>query len=281
MARHHLILVIGSLALGKVSAWCTRAALQNGTSQYVQAQTAGHATFPLLADNASYVENDIPGDIKKSVLAQALKINFTRSVHDTTECSALTEIIATDPKAPYVIHTRLLFDSTGSKVNGIDSVVTTRGDWAFNETGTAYWNSLEKWDPIPKEKQDSRAVIKAAGDAYFDRFNNASVVIPLGTPCARLEGGAYTGRGNLSANTCDIGGFPSNIKVTNRRYVVDEEMGVVDIFEGFPGLDRTVPKTPAPDSHLFRVENGKLRYVHTVSHCITPGCGMGNTTFGK
>ncbi|OAA65368.1 hypothetical protein SPI_02155 [Niveomyces insectorum RCEF 264] len=274
--------VTGRTVPHRRDAACPRSFLQNITSQYVAAQSGGkRATLQTLASNVTYIENDITVDVTKAVLNQPMKIDHNRSFHDTTQCAALTEIIVTDPKAPYVIHTRFLADAATRKVTTVDSLVTKPGDWAFNATGYLYWDSLENWDPIPADKRDSRAVIKAAGDAYFDRFDNASVVVPMGTPCARLEGGAYTGRGNLTANTCDIGGFPDNIKVTNRRYIIDEVEGVVDIFEGFPGLDRSVPTTPAPDSHLFRVENGKLRYIHTVSHCINAGCGMNGTLFGR
>lgn len=167
----------------------------------------------------------------------------------------------------------------GNNINitKIETLVTDEGDWLFNATGYAYYNSLEKWDPIPEEQRDTRAVIKAAGDAYFDRFANANVSVPWGTPCARLEGGAYTGGRNLSANTCDLG-LPSTIKVVDRRYVIDQEMGVVNIYVGFPGLDRADPNNPTPDSHTFRVEKGKLRYIHTISTCEGhPGCGLNGT----
>ncbi len=136
---------------------------------------------------------------------------------------------------------------------------------------------MEKWDPIPAEKRDTQAVIQAAGDAYFNRFADINVVVPFGTPCARLEGGAYTDSRLTGENTCSLG-LPSTIKVTNRRYVVDEEMGAVSIFLGFPGLDRTVADKPMPDGHFFRVEGGKIRYIHTVTTCESAGCGMNGTT---
>src|SRR5262245_9478496 len=85
---------------------------------------------------------------------------------------------------------------------------------------------------------------------------------------------AYTRRGNLSANTCNIGGLPEHVPMTNRKYVVDEVMGVVDIFLGFTGLDRTRNTEGTPDSHLFRVEDGKIKYIHTASACFVDGCGM-------
>lgn len=167
----------------------------------------------------------------------------------------------------------MLFSENGT-ASLIESIVTDEGDWAFNATGYSYWNSFENWDPIPLSKRDTREVIQAAGDAYFNRFQNENVSVPWGERCARLEGGAYTSRtGNLTANTCNLG-LPSTIKVTDRRYIVDEEMGVVDMFLGFPGLDRSHVDLPMPDSHLFRVEGGKIKYIHTVSSCIEKGCGM-------
>jgi hypothetical protein len=65
--------------------------------------------------------------------------------------------------------------------------------------------------------------------------------------------------------------------VANRRYVVDEELGAVAIYVGFPGLDRSVPEMPMPDSHFFRVEGGQIRYIHTVTTCKNAGCGMNGT----
>lgn len=116
--------------------------------------------------------------------------------------------------------------------------MTKPGDWAFNATGYAYWNYREDWSLLPEGERSSRAALKTAADAYFDRFDNASVRVPFGTPCARLEGGAYTGTGNLTGNTCSLG-LPDTTVVVGRRYVVDESVGVVDIFLGFPGLDRS------------------------------------------
>jgi hypothetical protein len=163
----------------------------------------------------------------------------------------------------------MTLDNEGNAIL-IDSLVTDKGDWAFNATGYKYWNSQENWGPIPEEKRLSREVIQAA-------CNDVTAHVPFGTPCARLEGGAYTGRENLSANTCNIGGLPEHIPMVNRRYVVDEVMGIVDIFMGFTGLDRTRNDVGTPDSHLFRVEDGKIRYIHTASACFVDGCGMNGT----
>ncbi len=193
------------------------------------------------------------------------------------ECATFSELIINDATHPYILGVRVLLSAgNGSalpQIALVESLVTKPGDWLFNATGYVHWESLESWEPIPVAKQDSRAVIQAAGDAYFDRFANVNASVPFGTPCARLEGGAYTGERNMSANTCGLG-LPGSVHVTNRRYVVDRELGAVAINVGFPGLDRTQGQKPAPDSHLFRVEAGKIRYIHTISSCVTAGCGV-------
>jgi hypothetical protein len=224
--------------------------------------------------NASYIESEKPVSIRTGVLSQPMKIDHNRSIHDTTNCATFAELIVANPAKPYVIGTRMLF--TRNQITTIESIATHPGDWAFNATGYLYWDSLENWDPIPVAKQDTRAVIQAAGDAYFNRFDNVNITVPWGTPCARLEGGAYTGANNLTGETCDLG-LPSTTKVTNRRYIIDEVMRAVDIFLGFPGLDRSQGDTPMPDSHLFRVEGGKIKYIHTVSSCVEARCGLNGT----
>ncbi len=78
--------------------------------------------------------------------------------------------------------------------------------------------------------------------------------MPWGRPCARLEGGSYTGNGGPS-DKCDVG-IPNGVALTNRHYVIDETVGAVDVMMTFASL---------PDSHEFRVEGGKLRFVHTMS----------------
>ncbi|OIW34259.1 hypothetical protein CONLIGDRAFT_687963 [Coniochaeta ligniaria NRRL 30616] len=266
------------------SADCSRASLQAATARYVTAQSKG-AGLTGLTSNFTYRENDAAVNTTRSILNLPLNITQTRSIHDTVACSSFTEIIAAGLPHQYVIGTRILYNNAAKNgtllAHTIESIVTKPGDWAFDAPGYLRWNSIENWTPIPEGQRDSPAVIKAAGDAYFDRFDNVNVTVPFGKPCARLEGGAYTGASALRNNTCDIGGLPSNIKVTNRRYVIDEVMGMVDIFLGFPGLDRSVADRPVPDSHMFRVEGGKIRYIHTVSACFNAGCGMNSTIFSR
>ncbi|KAI1263554.1 hypothetical protein F5Y18DRAFT_418210 [Xylariaceae sp. FL1019] len=261
-----------------VSGACDRALLQEATSQYLAAQIKGASDdfANTTTTSVKYTENGVPMGLRQSVLTEPIKMDHNRTVVDTVACSTFTEIIAASNTHQYVIGTRMEFNSD-NKVALMESIVTDRGDWAFNATGYLYWDSLEEWTPIPTEKQDSRDTIKAAGDAYFNRFNDTSVIVPFGTPCSRLEGGASTAPLNMTGDSCTAAGMPSGLVVADRRYVIDQEMGVVDIFLGFPGLDRSQGMQPVPDSHMFRVESGKIRYIHTVSSCVQAGCGMNGT----
>ncbi|KAF2202997.1 hypothetical protein GQ43DRAFT_439238 [Delitschia confertaspora ATCC 74209] len=268
-----LPLILTSLASSAAAA-CSRDFLKNATSTYIMAQRTGQssAVAALASFNLSYTENARTMSLRNSTLSQPIKIDFTRSAHDTVQCATFTEIIAATDPHPYVIHTRMIFGQNNQKASLIESIVTDQGDWLFNATGTLELNAPEKWDPIPTAQQDSRSVIQATGDAYFNRFGNANVTVPWGPPCYRVEGG-LPARGTLNGDDCAME-WPSTIIVPYRRYVVDEELGVVDIFVGFPGLDRTQGEAPMPDSHLFRVEGGRIRYVHTASACVIAGCGI-------
>src|SRR4029434_1174640 len=86
-----------------------------------------------------------------------------------------------------------------------------------------------------------------------------------GYPCQRTEGGAYTGKGD-PMDSCDVG-VPSGVNIANRRFVVDPTIGSVVVYGTF-GAGNAIGGSGAPDTHLFRVEGGKLRYVHTLTHLL-------------
>jgi hypothetical protein len=111
---------------------------------------------------------------------------------------------------------------------------------------------------IPEDKRNTRQELISAANAYLDYFSDKSVKVPWGTPCERLEGSAYTGDGSPT-DSCHVG-VPDGVELTNRQYVVDPTIGAVDVFVDFG-------KNHRADSHLFRIENGKIRYVHTVTNC--------------
>ena len=254
-------------------AQCTRDTLQKLADTYVKAQTAGNATMLPLAAGSSYAENDKAMDVGKGVLAGPLKIDFTRSFYDTTQCATFTEVVAATDPHPYVIHTRMEATDKG-QVKKMESVVTDEGDWVFGAAEHLATTRSEKWDEIPRDKRDTRAAIQAAADAYLNNWGNPDLPVPHGTPCSRLEGRMSTAARNPEGQTCTMGAFPQKLNVTNRRYGIDENFGAVVIFHNFPWIDSGIPTDPGtPASQMFRVEGGKNRYIHEVTVCTTPGCG--------
>lgn len=253
------------LALGAIgptlAADCTRDFLKTSADSLLAAQAAGDPSLlKPVSDSFVYHENFAAATFKSGILATALKIDHSRHSLDTTQCATYTEIISATSKAPYVLGVQMFFKD--GAIAKVDALVSTTGDWLFNATGTLNWASKEKWDTIPEDKRDSRATIQAAADAYCDIFSDKSVKVPWGYPCARLEGGSYTGNGGAN-DKCDVG-IPSGVKLIDRRYVIDETVGAVSVFLSFSGI---------PDSHEFRVEGGKLRFVHTITVMRARGGG--------
>ena len=268
------IVLAGVAFAADASAACKRETLQKLTDKYVKAQTDGKASLLPLEKGASYGETDQAMDIAKGVLGGALKVDFTRSLHDTKQCATFTELVAATDPHPYVIHTRMETTGNGKKVAKMESVVTRAGDWMFGATEHLATSRTEKWDEIPKDKRDTRQAIQAAADAYLNNWGEPTLPVPHGTPCSRLEGRISTAAKNPEGQTCTMGAFPQKLNVTHRRYVIDETLGAVNIFHNFPWLDAGIPKDPGtPASQMFRVEGGKNRYIHEVTVCTTPGCG--------
>jgi hypothetical protein len=61
-------------------------------------------------------------------------------------------------------------------------------------------------------------------------------------------------------DTCEVG-VPTGVSFPVRHHVVDPTIGAVVALVAFGG------ENGLPDSHLFRVEKGKLRWVHTITVC--------------
>ena len=249
ISRFLVGLVLASAAAAAPTAEaCTRDFLKAQAAAYIEAQTAGKPDgLKAAGAGTTYTQNFKAASLASGILATPLKIDFNRSIYDTTQCATFSEVVVTAP-TPYVIGTQMHF--ADGALTKMDTIVTAKGDWLFNAANTAKYAQQEAWPEIAEASRDTRAVIQAAGDAYLDLFNDKSVKVPWGSPCARLEGGSYL------QPDCNVG-VPSGVKNINRRYVIDEVLGTVDIFFDFAGN--------LPDSHEFRVEGGKLRYVHTMT----------------
>jgi len=239
---------------------CTRDGLEAATNLYIAAQGKGDPSGLPLAKGLAYIENLQVVDISSGVIQKPMKIDFHRTLIDPATCQTFTEVIVTDKSHPYVIGTRLRINH--DKIAEIESLVTTTGDWLFNADNYFKWSPGEDWDMIPAGQRDTRDTLVAAANSYLDAFLEKKLdLVPWGYPCNRTEGGLRTGKG-LPDDSCQVG-VPAGVNIVARRFIVDEAMGAVVAFctFGVGGL---------PDTHLFRLEKGKLRYVHTLTH-VPPG----------
>jgi hypothetical protein len=258
-------LLVPALSHAEVS--CTRPGLQQAVDLYTAAQTKGDPSGLPLAKGVGYWENAAPADMQKGLISKPMKIDHQRSFLDTDTCQSITESIVTDKAAPYVFSTRLRVNH--DKFVEVEILWTTTGYWLFDADAYLKHSSEENWEPIPAEKRTSRGALVAAANAYLDAFLEKRIdLVPWGFPCERTEGGrGYTGKGS-PADSCDLG-VPAGVNIANRRFVVDEVLGVVSVYCTF-GAGGPTGGSGAPDSHVFRVENGKLRYVHTLTHLLQP-----------
>jgi hypothetical protein len=240
---------------------CTRGGLQFTINQYLAAQAKGDASALPLATGLGYWEQMKPADIKTGFLTKALQISRTMSIIDQDSCQTYTEIMVGNAADPYVAGIRMRVNH--DKIAEIEIIYETTGYWGFNIDNYMKYAALEDWSPIDPLKRDSRGTLVQAANAYLDAFLEAKIdAVPWGFPCVRIEGGMYTGRGRPD-DSCEAG-VPAGVNIANRRFIVDEVMGTVVALCTF-GAGGPAGGSGAPDAHMFRLENGKLRYVHTLT----------------
>lgn len=243
---------------------CARGGLQDAVDLYIDAQSKGDTSALPLAAGLGYWENMERIDIADGMIMKPLEIDNHLSLFDTDTCQTFTEVIVTDENEPYVLGTRLRINH--DKIAEIEILWTTTGYWLFDAESYLQYSSTEDWGPIPAEARDSRGTLVGAANAYLDAFLEGRIdQVPWGFPCVRVEGGMYTGKGSPD-DSCEVG-VPSGVNIANRRFVVDEVIGAVVAFCTF-GAGGPNGGSGSPDTHLFRVENGRLRYVHTLTHLL-------------
>jgi hypothetical protein len=234
---------------------CPRESLQEAAENYVAAQTTGNPFKMHMGLWVDYNEQLQNATMSTGVLSKPMAVDFHRNLLDTLACKTFTEVVITDP----------------AEVGNINSVVTDKvNGWLFSPANTAKYSKAENWSEIAAAERDSRDTLMAAANAYLDLFNDKNTKVPWGSPCERLEGGLYTGKGAPGASapedTCNVG-VPSGVKITDRTYVVDEALGAVAVLSHFGS-------GASPDFHTFRIEKGKIRYVHTITACSVSNCGL-------
>jgi hypothetical protein len=251
-------------AIGLAQGGCSRDSLKRAVDLYIAAQTKGDTSGLAMAEGMGYMENMVSADIGKGIIKKPMKIDFHRSLYDPYTCQTFTEVIVTNTAEPYVLGTRLRLVT--DKITELEIIWTTTGHWLFNADNYLQYSSKENWGEIPAGKRDTYVTLLSAANAYLDAFvDGRRDIVPWGYPCVRIEGGAYTGKG-VPEDSCEIG-VPNGATIVNRRYVVDETIGAIVIFCNF-GAGTPGGGSGAPDTHLFRIENGKLRYAHTLTHLL-------------
>jgi hypothetical protein len=238
------------------AAECTRDGLLAAAQSYVTAQTTGKIDGLKLSSNFTYQQNNKISTLSTSLLNTPYKIDLNRSTADTVACASYTMWISSSGSKPYIVSTQIRhIDNNTSEIAMIDTVAATTGDLFFNAKDTLKYIKAEDWTSLPASSRPSRELLRKVGDAYLDMWTDAKAAdtIPWGTVCERVEGSKYS----TCAGSLPRGG--SAKKNGNRRYVIDEETGSVDVLCEFSSLGAW------PDSHEVRVQDGKVRYVHTVT----------------
>jgi hypothetical protein len=245
---------------------CTRDALQAMVATYSAAQTAGDKSKMPLSSSVKLTEN--MKTTTKGIWETPLKIEFQRDFLDTTACQTFSEVIVPSGDTQYVLGIRLAV--AGAEITEVESIVTmgtvsgstiTSKDWNFDAKAYMTCSKSEDWAVVPEASRSSREQLIAAGEAYFMDFSDKTTMVPWGMPCFRLEGGkGCTPAQDMASMTCNVG-VPDGITFKNTHWVVDLELNTAIGLTLFAGAD--------PDSHMFRLMDGKIRRVHT----LTQGTG--------
>jgi hypothetical protein len=253
-------LALLSLTSPSSAADCTREGLLAAAQSYIAAQTAGnHSLLNLAATNFTYQENNKPVAIGRGVLSQPLKVDLSRSTADTVACASYTMLISSAGPKPYVLATQIRHppgNNDTSVIAAIDTIAATTGSLFFDAKKTLGYIQKEDWSALPEGSRPSRDLLKKYGDAYLDMWTDpkAADSISWGTVCERVEGSQLT---TPCGKSLPRGGSAKNNG--DRRYIIDETVGSVDVLCSFDSLGSL------PDSHEIRVVDGKVKYVHTVT----------------
>jgi hypothetical protein len=170
---------------------CTRELLQGIADSWVAGVEEGTPFKMNLGEWVEYKENMELG-FMSVFFDKPRKVDWHRTLLDTTACKATVESVVLDPEHPMVLTTQLTNGFFG--VSPIENVVSDKGDWQFDAAAAMERGKSEAWDVIPEGQRQTRQQLVAAADAYLDGL--------AGT----------------------VG------EATERQFVVDETLGAVNAF---------------------------------------------------
>jgi hypothetical protein len=234
---------------------CTREELKAAADLYVATQARG---YERPRQPMSYVENFDMNNGSR-LIAKPLKIDRHLSLLDIARCETYTEGLVSDKADPYALGTRLRLRDRAE----IEIMWSAPGYGGFDIDGYLKNSSAEDWGTIPAPERDTRATLESAANAYLDALLAGKAdVMPWGFPCNRTA----------ADGSCRVGVPAGTVNIANRHFVVDETMGAVAVLCTF-GVDPASGRIRTPDAHLFRVENGKVRFVHALTHLLDAADG--------
>lgn len=257
---------------------CKRVNLQWVADRYIEEQTKGarvvraealearmasqtlipvsDSPFPLvLIPRVGYVENfDDAVAFNSRLIDQPLAMDHHRTLLDTIACETFTEAIVTDKSEPYALGTRHSVGRGG--VTEIAVVWSTTGHSGFDPDLYLKATSTENWGAIPVGDRDSRATLQTVANLYLDALlEGKAEVEPWGAPC----------KNRAADGSCQVGLPVAAVNIANRHAVIDETIGAVAIISTF-GAPPSSGRIRTPDVHVFRIENGRVRFVHAITH---------------
>ena len=234
---------------------CTRDALKEIADKYLAAQKEGDPSTLSLASEVSYIQNNKTISADQCMWNTAMPVDFSLSFFDVDSCRAFVEVVSSTGGTPWVMMTWLKVDD--GKISEVDAMVTTTGDFMFNAEKYLMYAKEQDWSVLTENQQVPRQEVIDGADAYLDMFSDGVDNVPWGNPCERIEGGNMHVTPDCIQGMPGHGGMGGTVDITKRRYAVDVDMGTVDIFCSFGGS--------MPDSHMFRLIDGKIRLVHTLT----------------
>lgn len=228
---------------------CNRELLEGIAGDWVSAVEKGSGFELQLGEWVDFQANLEIGFMGE-FLDKPRQVDWHRALLDTTSCKVMVESVILDEAEPMVLSTVLTNGFFG--VSPISNIVTKQGDWQFDAAATAQHARAEDWAPIPEGQRDSRDELLAVANAYLDRLGDSSVQVPWAASCVRIDGGTQVA-------SCETG-LPGNLPAADRQFTVDEVLGAVNV-------QLRLGEQRRAGSVTLRIEDGKVRYVHTIANC--------------
>jgi hypothetical protein len=271
---------------------CTREALKDITEKYFAALEAHDPSGLPRASNVKFTENGVERAVGKGFWKTAGMTLLKRTLIDTVKCGTHTNAVMEERFSSKTVRSPIVYPGIkpqplpaegttrpilfgvrlrveNQKISEIETIIAREGEYIFNANGVLATKNQD-WDSIlPPDQRSSRLAMIAAANDYFDMFAaEPRVNTPFATACDRWENGTHTTAGGLLTLAGEDGKTtemlaqnctPKGLVISNhgsRRFLVDEEEGLVVAFVHFAGS--------LPDCHVFRMRNGKVELINAL-----------------